>query len=132
MSRQLCHKFCAWCNAVTVKGVFLWHFCAFFYSLLPSHFSVQGCSKATSALLIHLCARGNAVYSHEKQLLGLDLAEEIFNIIEYGNEHFVFAQAKGSRVAVFVGTVVNNSIHIQLHHHGWHSYPIIRRGKIRT
>ncbi len=47
-------------------------------------------------------------------MLRLDLAEQMFNVVEDGDEHLVLGDANRWRVPILVGTVVNDAIHVEL------------------
>jgi hypothetical protein len=49
-------------------------------------------------------------------LFRLDLAKEMLNVIEDGNEHFVLGHTECWGIGIAVGTVVYDAIHVQLVH----------------
>ena len=57
---------------------------------------------------------GPHIYGHKKQFLGLYCPKEVLNIVEDRYEHFVLSHSKSRTVIVFMGAVVNNSIHVKL------------------
>ena len=72
-------------------------------------------SEASGSLLVHLGARGDTIYCHEKELLGLDFAEEMLNVVEDFDEHFVLGDVLGDgNVGVVVCAVVDDAIHVEV------------------
>ena len=51
---------------------------------------------------------------HEEQFLWLYLSEEMFYVVENIYEHLVFGHSKRWRIGIFMGTIVDDSIHVQL------------------
>lgn len=51
---------------------------------------------------------------HEEQLLGLYLPKQMLDIVENGYKHLVLSHSEGRTLVVFVGAVVDNSIHVKL------------------
>ncbi|KAK4127640.1 hypothetical protein N657DRAFT_220882 [Parathielavia appendiculata] len=101
-------------DAVAVKRLLLGQLLAFLDGLLAGLLGIQGSAKAAGALLVHLGTRRDTVDGHEKQLLGLDLAKEMFDVVEDGDEHLLLGETEVNIVRVLVRTVVNDAVHIQL------------------
>jgi hypothetical protein len=64
--------------------------------------------EPSRALLVHLGAGSHAVHSHEEELLGLDLAKEVLDVIEDGDKDLLVGDSIMRVVAVGVGTIVND------------------------
>ena len=103
-----------WRDTVAIESILFRHGHALPDSPLLGRFGIQCSPEASRALLVHLRARRDAVDGHEEQLLWLDLAKEMLDVIEDGDEHLVFGHAKGRRIGVFVRTVMNDAIHVEL------------------
>jgi hypothetical protein len=101
-------------NAVAVEGLLLGELLALPNGLFTGLLGVEGSAETTSALLVHLGARGDAIHGHEEQLFRLDFAEQVLDVVEDGDEHFLLGQAEVDIVGVLVCTVVDDAIHIQL------------------
>ncbi|PWY79671.1 hypothetical protein BO70DRAFT_52842 [Aspergillus heteromorphus CBS 117.55] len=112
--RQLGHELGTRGNAVTVEGILLGHLDTLRNRLLLGGFGVEGGPETSRALLVHLGSRGHTVDRHEEQLLGLDLAVQMLDIIKNGNEHLVFSHSEGGGVAVLVCAIVDNAVHVQI------------------
>lgn len=102
-------------DAVAVKGLLLGQLDAFTNGLVTGLFGIESRSETSSTLLVHLGSRCDTIDSHEEELLGFNLAKQMFNVVEYADEHFLLAEAKGYVfTCILVGTVMNDTIHIQL------------------
>jgi hypothetical protein len=112
--RELRHKCSARRDAVAVERFLGRHFYAFADGLLPSLFSIESGSETSRTLLVHLGARSDTIDGHEKELLGLDLAKQMLDVVEDGDEHLVFGLARRDAIGIVVGAVVDNSVHIKL------------------
>ena len=65
--------------------------------------------------MVHLGARRDTVDGHEEELLGLDLAEQMLDVVEDLDEHLIFGKpCLGGRVGVVVGAVVNDTVHVEV------------------
>ena len=62
-------------DAVAVECLFFWEPFPLSLGSLPDFSRLLGRFEPSTPLLVHLRTRGNAVYSHEKQLLRLDLSK---------------------------------------------------------
>lgn len=71
--------------------------------------------KSAGTLLIHLCAGGNTIDGHKKKLLRLNRPKQMFDVVEYLNEHFLLCHPERGAVAVVVRAVVDDTIHVKLH-----------------
>lgn len=103
-----------WRDTVAVKGLFLGELFAFAESLFTGPLSIQSGPEAPRALLVHFGARGNAVDSHEEELLRLDFPEEVLDVVEDGNEHFLLGKTEVHIVNILVCAIVDDAIHVQL------------------
>lgn len=70
-------------DTVGIKGLFLGEFFAPLFRLLLELLCFFSSTETTTPLLIHLCARGNAINGQEEKLLWFDLREEMLYIGEY-------------------------------------------------
>lgn len=114
LSGEFGHEFRAGCDAIAVKGTLLGHLEAFSQCLIPRHLCIKCGPKSPRSLLVHFGSGCDAVDGHEEELLWLDLAKEMFYVVEDGDEHCVFSHAERWRVRILVSAIVNNAIHIQL------------------
>ena len=112
--RELRHELGTRGNAVAVEWGLLGHFDTLLDSLLTSLFSVESSSETASTLLVHLGARGDTIDGHEEELLGLDLAKQMLDVVEDGNEHLVLGHAGSRAVGVIMRAVVNDTVHVKL------------------
>src|SRR5438128_928878 len=71
--------------------MYLWHFYPLPDRLLVRGFGVESGPEPSRALLVHLGSGGDAVDGHKEEFLGLDLAEQVLDIVEYSDEHLVLA-----------------------------------------
>src|ERR1700733_6022795 len=111
---QLGHELRAWRDTVAVECILLWHLRAFLDSLFTGLLRIQRCAKATSALLVHLSPGCYPVNSHEEQLLRLDLAKEMLNVVEDLDKHFIFRHAKGDGIRLIVSTIMDDAVHVKV------------------
>jgi hypothetical protein len=73
-------------DAVAVKRLLCWQCFTLSLSLF-SYFPGLFCGpKPTASLLVHLGTGRHAVYGHEEKLLGLDFAEQMVDVSEYGSK----------------------------------------------
>jgi hypothetical protein len=104
-----------WGNAIAVERLLLRDLDTFFDGLFTGLLSIEGRPETSGTLLVHLGSRRNTIDSHEEQLFGLDFSKQMFNVIEYANEHLFLTKAEGHIFAcILVGTVVNDTIHVKL------------------
>lgn len=101
-------------DAVAVESILCGHFDTFPQCLLLRFFGVQSSSEPASSLLVHLGTRSNAINRHEEQLLGPNLAEQMLDVVEDSDEHLLLGHAKRRRIGVFVGTIVYDTVHIEV------------------
>lgn len=114
LASELCHEIGAGSDAVAVKGVLLGQLLALADGPFTSLLGVEGGTKAAGSLLVHLSSRGHTIDGHEKELFRLDFSEEMFDIVEYPDEHFFLAQSKRGVGSVFMSAIMDNAIHVQL------------------
>jgi hypothetical protein len=104
-----------WRNAVAIEWLLFGNLDTIFNGFVPSFFSIESRPETSRTLLVHLGSRRNTINSHEEQLFGLNLPKQMFDVIEYTYKHFFLAQAEGHILAcILVGTVMNDTIHIEL------------------
>lgn len=108
------HKLRSRSDAVRVKCIFFGHFYALTDCLFALPFCVQRSPEPPCALLIHLGARSHSIDRHEEQLLRLDLAEQMLDVVEYLDEHFILADPLRDTIGVVVSAVVDDAIHVQV------------------
>ncbi|KAL4864187.1 hypothetical protein BDV12DRAFT_189113 [Aspergillus spectabilis] len=108
------HKLRAWSDAVAVERILLWHFNPLSDRFLLSRLCIERRPESSRALLIHFGTRCDTVYRHEKQLLRLDLAVQMFDIIKDGYKHLILGHSEGRRVTVLVCTVMNDAVHVKI------------------
>ena len=84
------------CNTITVKSFLVRQLLSISYSLFPNILRLLCGPEAATALLIHLRTGCHAIDGHEEQLLRLDLAEQMLDVIEYLYEHLIFRDVLGS------------------------------------
>lgn len=70
------------CDTIAIKGLFVWKLFSFTLRLFSDFFGFLRSAETPTPLLVHLRTRSDTIYSHEKQLFGLDLAEEVIDIGE--------------------------------------------------
>jgi len=103
-----------WGDAIAVEGLLFGEFLALSKSLFPCNLGIQRSPETTRSLLVHFCAGSNTVHGHEEQLFRFDLPEQMFNVVEYPDEHLIFAQAELRVIRVFVGAVVDDTVHVEV------------------
>ena len=103
-----------WRDSITIECFLLWHLLALSNGLFSRNLNIERSSKSAGSLLIHLCSRRNSIDSHEKKLLGLNLSEQMLDVVEDSNKHLLLGHAKGCIVGVFMCTVVDDAIHVQV------------------
>src|SRR5271170_1589986 len=101
-------------DTVAIECVLLWHLRALFDSLFTRLLRIQRRAKATSALLVHLSPGCYPVDSHEEQLLRLDLAKEMLNVVEDLDKHFIFRHTKGDGIRLIVSTIMDDAVHVKI------------------
>ena len=77
-------------DTIRVKGLLLGQLLPFLLSLASLLDGVSRSSKSPASLLVHLRPRGDTVNGHEKDLLRLDLGEQMVYIREYREYHLFF------------------------------------------
>jgi hypothetical protein len=65
-------------------------------------------------LLVHLSPGCYPIDSHEEQLLRLDLAKQMLNVVEDLDKHLIFRHAKGYGIRFIVSAVVDDAIHVKI------------------
>ena len=83
-----------WSNTIAIERLLVWKLLSLAQRLLPDLLGLLGRPKPPTPLLVHLGARCDTIHSHEEQLLGLDLGEEVVDICENRGEDLLFAHAK--------------------------------------
>lgn len=103
------------CDAIAVERLFLWELYSLTDRLIASFLDIQSRSETSSTLLIHLGTRSNSINCHEEKLLRLYLSKQMFDVVEYANKHFFFAEPEsGILASIFVRTVMDDTIHVKL------------------
>ena len=64
--------------------------------------------------MVHLRTGSNSINSHEEELLRLDLAEKMLDIVEDLDEHLFFGHSESRIVGILVRTVVDDLVHVKL------------------
>ena len=79
-------------------------------------FSTSRAVRKRRARCWFILARGsNAVNGHEEELLRLYLAEQVFDVVEDANKHFLLAQSESCILAgILVGAVMDDAVHVKL------------------
>ena len=88
--RQARHELGTGCDTVRVKRRFLRQLDALFDGLFTGHLSIERGTETSGTLLVHLGARRDTIDGHEEELLRLDLAKQMLDVIEDLDEHLVF------------------------------------------
>lgn len=70
--------------------------------------------ESPSPLLVHLCPRGHTIHSHEENFAWLDDSEEHLQIMKNVSENLLLRDAKMHILVVWVGTLVNDPVHVQI------------------
>ena len=70
--------------------------------------------ETPSALLVHLRTRRHTIDSHEKKLLGFYLPEQMLDVVEDGDKHYILRHSECRAIVILVRAVVDNAVHIQL------------------
>lgn len=68
-----------------------------------------------TTLLVHFSPRCNSIHSHKEQIGRLDKPKQRIDIMEYIAEYLLFGDAEVHIRVVWMGTVMYDSIHIQVH-----------------
>jgi hypothetical protein len=102
-------------DAVAVEWGLLGQLDAVADRLVHGLFGIQRRPESARTLLVHLGPRSDAVDGHEEELLGLDLAEQVLDVVENSDKHFLLGEPERDVLArVFVGTVVDDAVHVEL------------------
>lgn len=101
-------------DTITIEPISFWYFLSLFPSLVQNFFRFPRRPEPPTPLLVHLCPWSDSINSKKEQFLWFDDREQVRNVSEYGEKDLFFRYSEWCVVVVWMWTIVNDSIHVEI------------------
>lgn len=104
-----------WSDTITIESISLWNFLSLSPRLVQNFFRFPRRPEPPTPLLVHFRPRCDSVDREEEQFLWFDHGEQVRDVGEYGEKDLFFRDSERGVVVVWMRTVVDDSIHVEIY-----------------